>query len=118
MNENVFKKSHTLEEMQNESSRIRSKYPDRIPIIVERAKGSNISDIDKNKYLCPVDLSIHAFMYTIRKRINIKSEQAIFLFIQGKLHPSNITMGDLYNDYVDETGFLFCVYSGENAFGS
>ena len=30
---------------------MREKYPDRIPVIVERAAGSDIPDIDKKKYL-------------------------------------------------------------------
>ena len=37
----------SLEERKNESIRIKGKYPDRIPVIVEKSPGSNIPDIDK-----------------------------------------------------------------------
>ncbi|GAB2230547.1 hypothetical protein Drorol1_Dr00014819 [Drosera rotundifolia] len=36
---------------QAESARIRDKYPDRIPVIVERAEKTDIPDIDKKKYV-------------------------------------------------------------------
>ena len=37
-----------------ESSKIRSKYPDRIPVIVQKVETSNIERIDKRKYLVSV----------------------------------------------------------------
>lgn len=45
---------------QREASKILEKYPDRIPVIVERhpdAKESEIVDIDKKKFLVPPDLN-------------------------------------------------------------
>ncbi|CAD5316050.1 unnamed protein product [Arabidopsis thaliana] len=44
-----FKLEHPLERRQIESSRIREKYPDRIPVIVERAERSDVPNIDKKK---------------------------------------------------------------------
>jgi len=35
------------EKRQSEADRIREKYPDRIPVIVEKAERSDIPDIDK-----------------------------------------------------------------------
>lgn len=46
-----FKAQNPLERRKEESARIRSKYPDRCPVIVERAPRSNIADIDKQKYV-------------------------------------------------------------------
>lgn len=37
------------EKRQAEAARIRDKYPDRIPVIVEKAEKSDIPDIDKKK---------------------------------------------------------------------
>ena len=36
---------------------MREKYQDRIPVIVEKASGGDIPDIDKKKYLVPTDLT-------------------------------------------------------------
>jgi len=40
----------TAEKRKQEAGRIRDKYPDRIPVIVEKADKSDIVDIDKKKY--------------------------------------------------------------------
>jgi len=76
-----FKEDHTLDQRQQESNKIRQKYPDRIPVIVQKVEGSQIEKIDKRKYLVPADITAAQFMWIIRKRINLPSERAIFLFV-------------------------------------
>ncbi|MFS7984859.1 putative autophagy protein Atg8 ubiquitin [Helianthus anomalus] len=49
MAKSSFKLEHPLERRQAEAARIREKYPDRIPVIVEKAERSDIPDIDKKK---------------------------------------------------------------------
>ncbi|CAI0460470.1 unnamed protein product [Linum tenue] len=49
MAKSSFKLEHPLERRQAEAARIREKYPDRIPVIVERAEKSDVPDIDKKK---------------------------------------------------------------------
>uniref|UniRef100_A0A3P9NW78 Gamma-aminobutyric acid receptor-associated protein-like 2 n=1 Tax=Poecilia reticulata TaxID=8081 RepID=A0A3P9NW78_POERE len=100
-----------------ESTKIRSKYPDRVPVIVEKVSGSQIVDIDKRKYLVPSDITVAQFMWIIRKRIQLPSEKAIFLFVDKTVPQSSITMGQLYDKEKDEDGFLYVAYSGENTFG-
>jgi hypothetical protein len=46
---NLFCDSDQAEKRQAEAARIRDKYPDRIPVIVEKAEKSDIPDIDKKK---------------------------------------------------------------------
>ena len=71
-----------LEKRREESARILAKYPDRIPVIVEKNGGSSVPDIDKCKFLVPTDLTIGQFVYVVRKRIRLEPEKAIFLFHQ------------------------------------
>lgn len=52
-----------------------------LQVIVEKVSGSQIVDIDKRKYLVPADITVAQFMWIIRKRIQLPSEKAIFLFI-------------------------------------
>uniref|UniRef100_A0A8C9Y9H2 Gamma-aminobutyric acid receptor-associated protein-like 2 n=1 Tax=Sander lucioperca TaxID=283035 RepID=A0A8C9Y9H2_SANLU len=99
------------------SAKIRNKYPDRVPVIVEKVSGSQIVDIDKRKYLVPSDITVAQFMWIIRKRIQLPSEKAIFLFVDKTVPQSSITMGQLYEKEKDEDGFLYVAYSGENTFG-
>ncbi|XP_029282760.1 gamma-aminobutyric acid receptor-associated protein-like 2 isoform X1 [Cottoperca gobio] len=77
----MFKEDHSLEHRCIESAKIRNKYPDRVPVIVEKVSGSQIVDIDKRKYLVPSDITVAQFMWIIRKRIQLPSEKAIFLFV-------------------------------------
>jgi len=112
-----FKNDHTYDQRCAESKKIREKYPDRIPVIVQKVENSNIEKIDKRKYLVPADITAAQFMWIIRKRINLPSERAIFLFVDKMVPQSSWTMGELYEQHKDEDGFLYIAYSGENTFG-
>ena len=112
-----FKNKHNFDKRLNESKLITEKYPDKVPIIVERLKNSDIPDIDKKKYLVPKDLTTGQFIYVIRRRIKLEKEKAIFVFIKDILPPTSATIEQLYEDNKDDDGFLYIVYSGENAFG-
>ncbi|KAL9260669.1 Autophagy-related protein [Drosera capensis] len=112
-----FKFEHPLEKRQAESTRIRDKYPDRIPVIVERAEKTDIPDIDKKKYLVPADLNVGQFVYVVRKRIKLSPEKAIFIFVKSILPPTAAMMSAIYEEHKDEDGFLYMTYSGENTFG-
>ncbi len=113
-----FKASHPLEKRAAEAKRIIRKYPDRIPVICERADRTDIGEIDKKKYLVPSDLTVGQFVYVIRKRIALPPEKAIFVFINNVLPPTASLMSTIYNDHKDEDGFLYITYSGENTFGN
>ncbi|XP_057996607.1 autophagy-related protein 8C-like [Hevea brasiliensis] len=106
------------ERRQAEAARIREKYPDRIPVIVEKAGRSDVPDIDKKKYLVPADLTVGQFVYVIRKRIKLSAEKAIFVFVKNTLPPTVALMSAIYEENKDEDGFLYMSYSGENTFGS
>ncbi|GFZ12526.1 Galactosyltransferase family protein [Actinidia rufa] len=118
MAKSSFKLEHPLERRQAEASRIREKYPDRIPVIVEKAERSDIPDIDKKKYLVPADLTVGQFVYVVRKRIKLSAEKAIFIFVKNILPPTAAMMSAIYEENKDEDGFLYMTYSGENTFGS
>ncbi|THU73971.1 hypothetical protein C4D60_Mb04t28450 [Musa balbisiana] len=118
MAKSSFKLEHPLERRQAEAARIREKYPDRIPVIVEKAERSDIPDIDKKKYLVPADLTVGQFVYVVRKRIKLSAEKAIFIFVKNSLPPTAAMMSAIYEENKDEDGFLYMTYSGENTFGS
>jgi GABA(A) receptor-associated protein len=102
-----------------ESNRILAKYPDRIPIICEKNKnaGNNCPTIDKNKYLLSSELTVGQFIYVIRKRLNVSSDKALFIFI-GNIIPANSNyISRIYNMYKDHDNFLYVTYSFENTFG-
>lgn len=113
----TFKEIHDFETRVSESSRIRERYPNRIPVIVEKCVGSDIDNIDKNKFLVPTDLTVGQLMYVIRKRIKLTPEKSIFLFTNNCMPPTGNILAQIYDDHKDEDGFLYFKYSGENTFG-
>lgn len=112
-----FKNMHSFDTRFAESQKIMKKYPDRIPLIIEKQKNSNAPDIDKKKYLVPVDLTVGQLMFVIRRRMKLEKETAIFLFCKNILPPTSQLINDLYNSNKDEDGFLYIIYASENTFG-
>ena len=108
---------NSTEKRKSEAERIRAKYPDRVPVICEKADRSDIPDIDKKKYLVPADLTVGQFHYVIRKRIKLAPEKALFLFCSNSIPPNAALMSTVYEEQKDEDGFLYIQYSGESTFG-
>jgi GABA(A) receptor-associated protein len=113
-----FRQDHDFEKRKAEALRIREKYSDRVPVIVEKSEKSDIPNIDKKKYLVPADLTVGQFVYVIRKRIQLSAEKAIFIFVDNVLPPTGAMMSTIYDENKEEDGFLYVTYSGENTFGS
>lgn len=114
----AFHRDHSFEKRKGEASRILKKYPDRIPVIVQRTEGNaSLPDIDKKKYLVPNDLTVGQFVYVIRKRIKLTTEQAIFIYVNNTLPASSSLISQLYQQQKDDDDFLYVQFSGENTFG-
>ena len=112
-----FKEKNPLEKRINESNRILNKYPDRIPVIVEKLKYCNIPNLDKNKFLVPRDLTVGQLIYVIRKRLCITSGKALFIFINNALPITSSLISDIYNKEKDIDNFLYIKYNSESTFG-
>ena len=113
-----FKKSFPLQKRIEEARRIRLKYPDRVPIIAENSPtNSSIPNIDKSRFLVPADLTLSQFIFVIRKRILLQSDQALFLMINNKLMPGSNTIQEIYATEKDVDGFLYVTITGESVFG-
>ncbi len=113
-----FKTTFSFEQRQAETQRIRIKYPDRIPVICERHISNESSpDIDKTKYLVPMDLTVGQFLFIIRKRLMVTSEQALYLFVNGSIPPTTESMINIYDYNKDIDGYLYMEYATEATFG-
>ena len=114
-----FKKEFDFETRKQEAGRIKEKYKDRVPIIVEKSHKSDIANIDKKKYLVPEDITVGQFVYIIRKRIDLTSEKAIFLFTEkNTIPPTSSVISEIYDQHKNDDDFLYLIYAGENTFGN
>ena len=114
----TFQKKFDLETRIKESTRIKEKYPNKLPVIVEQHKSSTIKKIEKSKFLVPEELTVAQLLVIIRKRLELDSTQAIYIFSKNTLPPTTQTISSLYSENKDEDGFLYLKYCNENVFGS
>lgn len=116
--EEQFEKRFTFEERKSEAERIRLKYPDRIPIIVNIAAGDkSLPALDKKKYLVPQELTASQFLYVIRKRMKIPAEKGIFIFADKHVIQMSQIMLKIYNEHKAADGFVYFTIAAENTFG-
>ena len=113
-----FKTLYSFEDRFAESTRVLNKHAYRIPVICEKATiNNNLPSLDKTTYLVPIDLTLGQFVYIIRARMRLPSEQALFLLISQNMFSTSTNMGSLYDLYKDPDGFLYIQYCKENTFG-
>jgi len=113
-----YKSDYPFEKRKAEGEKIRRKYPDRVPVIVEKAPKARIGDLDKKKYLVPSDLTVGQFYFLIRKRIHLKPEDALYFIVNDAIPATSATMGTLYQDHHEDDFFLYIAYSDESVYGS
>ena len=118
MTTNLFKSKYNFDTRKTESDKIKLKYPNRFPIIINKSKKSDLKDIERSKFLIPGDLTMGQFMYVVRKRIKLNEAESLFLFINETVIPlTSSTISSIYDEYKDEDGFLYVTYCNENVFG-
>lgn len=117
---NKFKNENRYSKRFLESQRICAKYPDRLPVICQKASSAKkgCPEIDKSKYLIPCDLTMAQFIYVIRKRLKLQPEVALFMFVNGNIPSGSQLMTHIYENERDSDGFLYVFYSQENTFGN
>ena len=112
-----YKKSLLFEDRLKKANSLISRFPGRVPVICEKYQGHDNPDIDKNKYLVPVDITIGQFLIINRQRIKLKSNETIFLFVNCNIVPTGDYIGEVYAKYKDNDNLLYITYSKESTFG-
>ncbi len=119
MNFNYKLQNPDINKRKAESSKIREKYPDRVPIICEKDPKSTMKEVEKTKYLVPNELSVSQFNLIIRRRHEMSKDSALYLLVAGKHSITGDTsMNEIYEKYRDtEDGFLYIAYTSELTWG-
>ena len=102
-----------------EVDRILRKFPNKVPVFLIRDKSTSslLPIISKSKFLVPSFFSIAEFIYSIRKWVKLRPEQAIFIYIGHYIPASHLTMEEVYAHHKSKDGLLRITYSSENTFG-
>ncbi|CAE8732861.1 unnamed protein product [Polarella glacialis] len=124
MSSSTLQEAVPFEKRSAEARRILTKYPDRIPVICEKAARSDLPDIDKKKFLVPGTMLCGEFKYIIHKHINqtanatLASDRTIYLFVNNSTSPkTGALMSEIYDQFKSDDGFLYITYSAENTLG-
>ena len=115
-----FKERTTQEQRSQESARMLARHPDRIPVIIERARRcETLPQIEKSKFLVPLETTFGQLCHMIRKRIKLEPHVALFVFAGDNVMPSTgEPMTAVFEKHHDKDGFLYCTYQSENVFGT
>ncbi|XP_042201243.1 microtubule-associated proteins 1A/1B light chain 3C-like [Callorhinchus milii] len=115
-----FKHAKSAASRKAEAAFIRDKYPQKIPVIVERYPGElYLPFLDKAKFLVPQEMTMCQFVTIIRDRLALSSSQTFYLLVKNRsLVNMCATMCELDQDYKDSDGFLYMTYASQEMFGS
>ncbi|KTG36585.1 hypothetical protein cypCar_00022942 [Cyprinus carpio] len=99
-----FKQRKCLATRKDEVCTIRSKFPNKLPVIVERyPREKKLPLLDKTNFL---------------SKIELEASQALYLLISGKkMSCLSASMGEVYSQFRDPDGFLYISYASQDMFG-
>ena len=113
-----FKEENSLSKRIVESQKAIAKWPGRVPIILEKSPNSRLDDLAKNKLLCPSEYNIQQFVGSIRKKVNLPRDTALFIFVNGtELVSGEVSMNAIYEEKKDPDGFLYIMFSEQEVMG-
>ncbi|OWM67379.1 hypothetical protein CDL15_Pgr000831 [Punica granatum] len=112
-----FKEEFPLDKRVEESKSVIVKYPDRVPVIIERYSRTDLPEMEKKKFLVPRDMSVGQFIHLLSSRLHIAPGKALFMFVKNTLPSTASRMDSIYQSFRDEDGFLYMCYSTEKTFG-
>ncbi|KAM6953548.1 microtubule-associated protein 1 light chain 3 gamma [Aplochiton taeniatus] len=115
----TFKQRKNLATRQDEVCSIRSKFPNKLPVIVERyIREKTLPLLDKTKFLVPFELSLGQFLCLLRSKIDLGPTQSLFLLVSEKsMSCMSSSMGEVYSRHRDTDGFLYITYASQEMFG-
>ncbi|KAI5674861.1 hypothetical protein M9H77_05811 [Catharanthus roseus] len=112
-----FQQEFTFEERRRESQDIIARYPDRLPVVVERYLKTDLPDMEKKKFLVPRDMSVGQFIHILSGRLHLAPGKALFVFVHNTLPQTSALMESVYDSFKNQDGFLYMCYSSEKTFG-
>ena len=130
----MYREMTSKETCAKQAKRQLTKHPDTVPVVVEPdseffTRLSTTAAAKAREFLsCPRmaprrEWTVAQFYAALRNRMSLQSQYAMFMFVSREpednmLAPSSVTMGDLYDEYVDaDTQTLWVTLVLERTFG-
>jgi hypothetical protein len=112
--------SISFEDRKKRSNSLLQKYPDKIPVILEKSmKDKYLPKMDKTKLLVADDMTVSTVLQLIKKNLKINETTSIYIMISDKniMLSGAQTIITIYQEHKNEDGFLYLEYCTENVFG-
>ena len=116
-----YKETTSHEQRKDLAEKVKMRYPGRLPIICEPHDTEDESvEIDKNKFLCPSQLTMGQFVSVLKSRMKkIRPSEAIYLYIGEKqtIPANTMTVQEAHDKHGEEDGLIYIKFAKENTFG-
>ena len=114
-----YKINNSLENRKIQFRKISEGHPDKVPVILERAKNCSINKTIKTKYILSREVTMTEFIKIIREKLELSPERALLFLVNGKYSLTlDEDLGQVYDKFKDKSdGFLYMTYSEEIVYG-
>jgi len=87
-------------------------------IEIHKHNTSKLDCFSRKYFLVPICIPAHIFKDEIRKRLpQMDKNNGLYLYIDNKLVANTATMGELYQKFKDEDGFLYMEFTEITSYG-
>jgi GABA(A) receptor-associated protein len=102
-----------------DTDRMIAKYPGSIPIYVSKGvRSNNIEDYGSKKFMVKREMTGITLLQSVRNALKIKTNEAVYLMVNDiEMILLSLSIGNLYDKYKSDDGYMYVSYYGENAFG-
>ncbi|XP_071523572.1 microtubule-associated protein 1 light chain 3 alpha-like isoform X1 [Panulirus ornatus] len=114
-----FKQVKSFASRKQEVASIKSKFPNKLPVIVERyGKETTLPMLDKTKFLVPQELTMSQFVTILRNRMQLSSTMTLYVLVNNRsLVSLSRPLSEVYRECHDDDGFLYVTYASQEVFG-
>lgn len=120
-----FEKQITEEKRRADCNKIMERYPERVPVVCERApRGGDVPQINSKKFLVPKQMSVSQLIVVVKNQLgaeghpSFNENAALYFTLRNRttLQP-NTKLEVAHNEHRSPDGFLYMHYSVETVFG-
>lgn len=105
----------TFEELHQEATLQRQRFPDRVPVIMSKSNKCTLSELEKKRFLISNDMELKGFVENIKRRLDsFPDDGKLYLLANDELLDDNMKMIDIYEKYKSKDDFLRMTYTSEN----
>ncbi|KAK0412954.1 hypothetical protein QR680_006505 [Steinernema hermaphroditum] len=112
-----FKERFTLERRQRMAAKMLQDRHDAVAVVCEKASHSKLARVDKVRYVMARSMTVAQLMAVIREKMQLRDDESLFFFVKNTIPPMTQAVGDLWDKYADEDGFLYFTYQEESVYG-